>query len=151
LLADHKDPLYSENGYFNQRMKITSRKKRGLKILSVKVFEIVYIKQKTTYKEVALELIKQMRLNNEMKDIILTCSSGKKEEEEEEEEAEEEASDGDSQEDHSSEEQPIKAKLKWEKNVKRRVYDALNVLYASGILIKQGKNIWCDTKLLAIL
>lgn len=33
---------------------------------------------------------------------------------------------------------------KWEKNVRRRVYDALNVLYAAGVLKKDGKNVSCD-------
>lgn len=42
-----------------------SRKKRGLKILSVKVQELVYRKQRTTYKDVANELIEQLRKNND--------------------------------------------------------------------------------------
>ena len=33
---------------------------------------------------------------------------------------------------------------KWEKNVRRRVYDALNVLYAAGVLKKEGKHVSCD-------
>ena len=33
---------------------------------------------------------------------------------------------------------------KWEKNVKRRVYDALNVLYAAGVLQKDGKLVFCS-------
>ena len=33
---------------------------------------------------------------------------------------------------------------RWEKNVRRRVYDALNVLYASGVLRKEGKHVFCD-------
>jgi len=37
------------------------RKKRGLKILSVKVRELVEKKVSTTYKDVANELIKQLR------------------------------------------------------------------------------------------
>jgi hypothetical protein len=36
----------------------SNRKKRGLKILSVKVQELVFSKQATTYKDVANELIK---------------------------------------------------------------------------------------------
>jgi hypothetical protein len=35
---------------------------------------------------------------------------------------------------------------KWEKNVKRRVYDALNVLYAAGVLRKEGKLVSCDPR-----
>lgn len=30
------------------------------------------------------------------------------------------------------------------KNVRRRVYDALNVLYAAGVLRKSGKHVSCD-------
>jgi hypothetical protein len=33
---------------------------------------------------------------------------------------------------------------KWVKNVRRRVYDALNVLYAAGVLRKDGKHVTCD-------
>jgi hypothetical protein len=36
--------------------------------------------------------------------------------------------------------------LKWEKNVRRRVYDALNVLYAAEVLKKDGKHVFCDSK-----
>lgn len=35
---------------------------------------------------------------------------------------------------------------KWEKNVRRRVYDALNVLYAAGVLKKDQKFVSCDPK-----
>ena len=31
-------------------------------------------------------------------------------------------------------------------NVKRRVYDALNVLYAAGVLKKEGKLVSCDPR-----
>jgi hypothetical protein len=30
--------------------------------------------------------------------------------------------------------------------VRRRVYDALNVLYAAGVLKKEGKHVYCDAK-----
>jgi len=30
--------------------------------------------------------------------------------------------------------------------VRRRVYDALNVLYAAGVLKKEGKHVYCDNK-----
>jgi hypothetical protein len=30
--------------------------------------------------------------------------------------------------------------------VRRRVYDALNVLYAAGVLKKEGKHVFCDSK-----
>jgi len=32
----------------------------------------------------------------------------------------------------------------WEKNVRRRVYDALNVLYAAGVLRKEDKHVFCN-------
>jgi len=32
--------------------------------------------------------------------------------------------------------------------VRRRVYDALNVLYAAGVLRKDGKHVSCDPKVL---
>jgi hypothetical protein len=38
----------------------------------------------------------------------------------------------------------INFQQKWEKNVRRRVYDALNVLYAAGRLKKEGKYVSCD-------
>lgn len=57
--------------------------------------------------------------------------------------------------DYLSDESPNKkgndvtpSQLKWEKNVRRRVYDALNVLYAAGVLKKEGKHVSCDTKAL---
>ena len=39
----------------------------------------------------------------------------------------------------------------WERNVRRRVYDALNVLQAAGILIKEGKVVRCDPKVLEMI
>lgn len=46
------------------------RKKRGLKILSVKVRELVEKRGSTTYKDVANELIKQLREDNKNKDDL---------------------------------------------------------------------------------
>ena len=34
-----------------------------------------------------------------------------------------------------------------EQNVKRRVYDALNVLIAANVLKKSGKNVYCDDEI----
>jgi len=34
-----------------------------------------------------------------------------------------------------------------EKNIKRRVYDALNVLVAAGLLRKDGKKVFCNKNL----
>jgi hypothetical protein len=46
------------------------RKKRGLKILSVKVRELVEKKGSTTYKDVANELIKQLREDKKNRDDL---------------------------------------------------------------------------------
>jgi hypothetical protein len=40
---------------------------------------------------------------------------------------------------------------KQEKNLRRRVYDSLNVLYAVGVLQKQGKSVFCNKNMLAEL
>ena len=117
-----------------------SRKKRGLKILSVKVQELVFKKKSTTYKDVANELIKQLRESKSEIGDLDDCDSG----------------DG-SEEDDASEEMPRKQdkdacemQQKWEKNVRRRVYDALNVLYAAGVLQKHGKHVSCDSNVLLL-
>lgn len=83
-----------------------NRSSRGLRVLSLKVRDIVTKKKKTSYKEVAEALLQD--LNQKMK--------------------------GKSQVEISKEEQ----------NVKRRVYDALNVLIAAKILKKEGKLVCCD-------
>lgn len=40
---------------------------------------------------------------------------------------------------------------KQEKNLRRRVYDSLNVLYAVGVLQKQDKRVTCNKVMLADL
>ncbi len=94
----------------------------------------------------ANELIKQLRENKKNKDELSGLGG-----------------DGSSEEDdYLSDESPNKksaqkggddissSQLKWEKNVRRRVYDALNVLYAAGVLKKDGKHVSCDTKALQL-
>jgi hypothetical protein len=83
-----------------------NRSSRGLRVLSLKVRDIVSKKKKTSYKEVAEALLQD--LNQKMK--------------------------GKSQAEISKEEQ----------NVKRRVYDALNVLIAADVLRKEGKLVCCE-------
>lgn len=63
---DEKDEIVAsegnaQNGEGVEGNSSASRKKRGLKILSVKVQELVQLKKSTTYKDVANELIKQLR------------------------------------------------------------------------------------------
>lgn len=97
----------------------------------------------TTYKDVANELIKQLRENKKSKEDL--CGL--------------EGDDSDSDDGELSDESPNKksgfketesssSQQKWEKNVRRRVYDALNVLYAAGVLKKEGKHVSCDSRAL---
>jgi len=83
-----------------------NRSSRGLRVLSLKVRDIVSKRKKTSYKEVADALLQD--LSQKLK--------------------------GKSQSEISKEEQ----------NVKRRVYDALNVLIAADILRKEGKLVCCE-------
>ena len=47
-------------------MQSASRKKRGLKVLSLKVQKLVFMKRRTTYKDVANDLIEQLTSDKEM-------------------------------------------------------------------------------------
>jgi len=82
------------------------RSTRGLRVLSLKVKEIVSQKKRTSYKEVAESLTFELRQK-------MSARSSKEE-------------------------------SKDEQNVKRRVYDALNVLIAADVLRKEGKVVYCD-------
>mmetsp|Transcript_9751 Transcript_9751/g.19085 ORF Transcript_9751/g.19085 Transcript_9751/m.19085 type:complete len:324 (-) Transcript_9751:3507-4478(-) len=75
----------------------SSRKSRGLRVISVRVNELVALKKQTSYKEVADQLIAELALP------------------------------------------PGPDQFKEEKNVRRRVYDALNVLVSAGVVEKVGK------------
>lgn len=77
------------------------RKSRGLKIISIRVNELVAQRKSTSYKEVADQLIAEMALP------------------------------------------PGPDQFKEEKNVRRRVYDALNVLVSAGAVEKVGKLVTC--------
>jgi hypothetical protein len=74
-----------------------ARSARGLRALSLRVRDLVYSKQQTTYKEVSDELIADFYANDGL------------------------------------------AEPSEDKNIKRRVYDALNVLLSSGVIQKEGK------------
>lgn len=96
---------------------------------------------KTTYKDVANELIKQLRDSKSRK-------NGDDMEDEFSEIDDDEFSKDDSPPRKGGETQH--QQQKWEKNVRRRVYDALNVLYAAGVLKKDGKHVSCDNKVLQL-
>ena len=124
-----------------------SRKKRGLKILSVKVQNLVYQKQKTTYKDVANELINQLRNNADMKNLIGIGDIDDGDDNDEPPEETSFNSFSNKKKSGKSSQQKKNQMEKWVKNVRRRVYDALNVLYASGVLKKDDKKqVSCDLK-----
>lgn len=95
-----------------------ARHSRGLKVLSVKVRDIVYRKRKTSYKEVADALISESQYEIEKNGLGCKINSSLKVK------------------------NKTKKKAKEEQNVKRRVYDALNVLIAAKVLRKQSKIVY---------
>ena len=97
----------------------TARSERGLKKLSVKVIDLVYKLKETSYKQVANKLIEELVTNAE------NDNNGTR-----------------------NESRAITdRKTKEEKNVRRRVYDALNVLIACGVLKKNSnKNVMYEDK-----
>lgn len=106
----------------------------------------MFKKKSTTYKDVANELIKQLRENKrKMQDItgIDEFSEGEGDDEE--------FSDESPKKRHPAEADSSSAQQKWEKNVRRRVYDALNVLYAAGVLKKENKHVSCDERVLSLI
>jgi E2F/DP family winged-helix DNA-binding domain len=116
----YEDQGFNSNGCMRLCYKAFNRAKedeggnrcsRGLKVLSVKVLDIVYQKQQTSYKEVAEALI-----NDGSFEASLTVGTVK-----------------------NKLTQNKKKKAREEQNVKRRVYDALNVLIAAEVLRKHNK------------
>mgnify|MGYP001343443809 CR=1 FL=1 len=91
--------------------------------------DLVSKRQRTTYKDVANDLIEELKKNNEMKELGLEDFSEK-------EDGEEEPSIEPKKSAKKGKEVKKSQLQKWEKNVRRRVYDALNVLYAAGVLKK---------------
>lgn len=97
----------------------TARSERGLKRLSVKVRDLVFRLKETSYKDVANRLIDELVGDNEYDEY------------------------GNRLDKKTSSDR----KTKEEKNVRRRVYDALNVLIASGVLKKnENKNVMFEEK-----
>ena len=88
-----------------QNLSFSGKNTRGLKNLSIKVREFVIKHKETTYKEIADQLLKEMKRTK-----------------------------------HSIE------NTKEEQNIKRRIYDALNVLVATEIFKKKGKTVYYDGK-----
>jgi len=104
----------------------TQRHKRGLKMLSVRVRDIVYQKKRTTYKEVADTLIAEDQMDcDKLNETAVVNGVG-----------------GNS----LKIKKPTKKKAKLDANVKRRVYDALNVLIAADVLEKQSKLVVFNNK-----
>lgn len=83
---------------------LKGRSSRGLRVLSLRVKDVVRMKEKTSYKDVA------DFLTQEVSQRLKASGQGEPRD---------------------------------EQNVKRRVYDALNVLIAADILKKDGKVVFC--------
>ena len=97
----------------------TARSERGLKKLSVKVIDLVFKLKETSYKDVANKLIEEL-VNKAEYDQFGNKIDVKVNSE---------------------------RKTKEEKNVRRRVYDALNVLIACGVLKKNAnKNVMYEER-----
>jgi hypothetical protein len=97
----------------------TARSERGLKRLSVKVRDLVFRLKETSYKDVANRLIDELVSDSEYDEYGARLDK--------------KASND--------------RKTKEEKNVRRRVYDALNVLIASGVLKKnENKNVMYEER-----
>ena len=86
--------------------KKTRPKEKGLRNLSEHCYKIVQQQRKTNYKNVANQLILEMKQENELDPLDV---------------------------------ENIDIQDKEEQNIKRRVYDALNVLIALGVLEKKNK------------
>lgn len=89
-----------------ENISFSGKNTNGLKSLSVRVREFVVKHKETSYKEIAEQLLKEIKRENR----------------------------------HSIE------GAKEEQNIKRRIYDALNVLVATEIFKKKGKTVFYDGK-----
>ncbi|TNV74179.1 hypothetical protein FGO68_gene10086 [Halteria grandinella] len=127
---------------FDENESPVHRKKRGLKILSVKVLELVEREGQTTYKDVANDLIKQLGQGHKGGEGLSDLDDSGDEEEDMTEDSPDKKGGSASKREADGQDQ------KWVKNVRRRVYDALNVLYAAGVLRKGGKHVSCDPDVL---
>lgn len=95
----------NEKSFSENNLSFSNKNSRGLKYLSIKVRELVMKKKETSYKDIADQLLREMRKKN-------TCLENDKE----------------------------------VQNIKRRIYDALNVLVATDIFKKKGKTVVYDGK-----
>lgn len=80
----------------------------------------------TTYSQVANQLIQVLKLNSSSLGYF-------------DDDLDEDRDGSDSNSDEKPSQQNNELITKREKNIKRRVYDALNVQLAAGVLVKQGK------------
>lgn len=102
LSSEKIELIKSKNTIFKcEEEEINTKVCKGLKMLSIKVKDIVSRAKNTTYKEVSETIINETDYTN----------------------------------------MSNREKLREEQNIKRRVYDALNVLIASGILKKHDKEV----------
>jgi len=92
----------------------------GLKDLSLKVMEQVIKEGKTTYGQVATQLIHILKHNTSLLSSYFDA-------------------DDDSHSESPKGNATPGVFEKREKNIRRRVYDALNVQFAAGVLVKEGK------------
>ena len=104
---------------FNPVEQGNNRCSRGLKVLSVKVRDIVYKKKRTSYKEVAEALISENHFGDDFGETSNVPLKS-----------------------HKQKKNKNKKKAREEQNVKRRVYDALNVLIAAEVLKKTNKTVY---------
>lgn len=112
ILDISRTPVRSPHSAFHRRDEDTNgRCSRGLKVLSVKVRDIVHQKRETSYKEVAESLISDASFDQGHLGATVPPAYKKNK----------------------------KKKAREEQNVKRRVYDALNVLIAAEVLRKSAK------------
>ena len=93
--------------------------------MSVRVRDLVYAKRSTSYKEVADDLIKEFACKEEEGGLYFDTPANKLDD---------------------SEDDDLEQNGKEEKNVRRRVYDALNVLIAADVLQKNGKQVYFAKK-----
>ena len=98
--------------------------------------------RRTTYSEVATQLIAKMKMQGGLPDSEMLSVNSYSCSEMEEHSSKKKSPTGKP----SSQEDRLKVDDKKEKNIKRRVYDALNVQLAAGVLQKRDKKIMPNTE-----
>lgn len=109
----------------------TERSHTGLRHFGMKVCECVQAQQRTTYAQVADALIETMAGLDDAFGMMDTPDGGFKSRKRKE-------PSGDTPRTDAQEREEVK---KNEKNVRRRVYDALNVMESAGVITKHGKQV----------